>query len=187
MRLTYLLTLALLVPACDSGESGDDDDDDDLVGADAALTVDADLDSPDADPTAPDAAPADCLFDDSVDYHLLAEVVQLESASGGTCVRLTRRNDCPPGWVCMAVPFTLQTFRAVHDGNGVYVDDESRLHWEATHHNWNDWGEATTETVRYRLESRYTDGFTDKYELSAYDTSSDALLWGPVELLPYVP
>jgi len=182
MRLACLLTLALAIPACDSGEPGDEDDD--STGSDAATATDADPHAPDADLNAPDAAVADCLFDDSAEYDLLAEVVQLQSGGGDTCVRLTRRNDCVD--ICLAVPFTLLSFRAAHDGGGVYVDDPSRLHWEGTHHNWSDWGEATTSSARYRLESRYTDGFTDKYELSAYD-GSDTRLWGPVELLPYVP
>lgn len=176
------LAVFLVLAAC----AGDDDDD--SAGADAAPVADADPAAADADPTAPDAAPvADCDFEDDVTYNLLAETVQLESAGAGTCVKLTRTNDCPPDWICMAVPFTLNTFHTVHDGASAYIDDEAQMHWEATHHNWTDWGEASTDAVRYRLESRYTDGFTDKYQLSAYDKDTGTRLWGPVELLPYVP
>jgi hypothetical protein len=183
-RLHPLALSLLLLTACGSTTDAGDDDD----AADAAPGADADPNGPDADPDAPDADPAaTCQFDDGVRYDLLAETVQLESAGGGTCVKLTRRNDCPPDFICKAVPFTLLTFRTVHDGAVAYIDDEGAMHWEATHHNWNDWGEATGGGVRYRLESRYTDGFTDRYELFAYDAATAALRWGPVELVPYAP
>jgi hypothetical protein len=180
------LLAAVLAPisGCDSGGADDDDD----SAADAAPAADADPNAPDADPNAPDGSTAgvDCRFE-NVEYNLLAETVQLEAAGGGTCVKLTRRNDCPPEWICQAVPFTLLTYRVGHDGATVLIDDERAMHWEATHHNWNDWGEATGGGVRYRLESRYAGDFTDRYELFAYDADSDAVLWGPVDLYPYVP
>lgn len=165
--------LVLALPAC--GSSGDDDDND-VGGPDAASASDA-------DPNAPDALRVECGFDDS-EYELLAEVLQLSSAGGGTCVRLTRRNECDG--ICLAVPFTLLTFRAVHDNASVFVTDTARLHWEESHHNWNDWGEAIDRGLRYRLELTFVDGINDDWTLSAYDTD-DARVWGPVELRPFLP
>jgi hypothetical protein len=183
-----LALLCTLLAACDA--SGDDDDtaDASLPQADAdPAAPDADPAAPDANPAAPDAAPAaSCPFENDIVYDLLAETVQLESADKQTCVKLTRRNDCAPDVICKAVPFTLLTFLVVHDGTLTYIDKAADLHWEATHHNWMDWGEAIGGGVRYRLDSRYTDGFTDHYELAAAAVGTGAGLWGPIELFPYV-
>lgn len=182
--LLPLLALAA-VAGCESTDS---------AGADAAASADAERGAQDADPDSPDAATATgCDFDNSVDYDLLGETLQLASEDGRTCVKLTRRNDCSPDEMCKAAPFTLLTFRAAHAGESFHLDDTSKLQWEGTHHNWSDWGEALSGGVRYRLESRIADDVASgdydigRYQFFASNEDSRVALWGPIDLFPHVP
>ena len=132
---------------------------------------------------------ADCGFDDGVVYDRLAEIFQLVSADGETCVWLERRDDSEPDTIYKAVPFTLLQFKAGHAGGVEHLTDAAKMTWESTHHNWEDVGEAWSDAVRYRLEDWFAkDGaFESKYGLFAYDEQTDELLWGPIELAPYAP
>lgn len=132
---------------------------------------------------------ADCGFDDGVVYGRLETVLQLVSADGETCVWLAREDLSEPDTIYKAVPFKLIEFKAGHAGGVDHLTDPARMSWESTHHNWTDVGEAWDDSVRYHLEDWYTkDGaFIEMYGLTAYDEATDALLWGPVELVPYAP
>lgn len=132
---------------------------------------------------------ADCGFDPGVVYGRTAPVFQLVSADGETCVWLLRQDLSEPDIIYKAVPYKLLELKAGHAGVVDHLTDQAQMTWESTHHNWTDVAEAWNEGVRYRLEDWYAkDGaFIDMYGLYAYDEQTDALLWGPVELVPYVP
>jgi hypothetical protein len=132
---------------------------------------------------------ADCGFDPGLVFARDAEIFQLISADGETCVWLERRDDSLPDMIYKAVPYTLLAFKAGHAGEVAHLTDAAKLTWESTHHNWTDVAEAWDDAVRYRLEDWFgTVGeFENLYGLSAYDEASGELLWGPVELVPFTP
>ena len=132
---------------------------------------------------------ADCGFDPGVMFSRDALVFQLESEDGATCVWLERRDDSEPDVIYKAIPYTLLEWRSGHAGIVTTVPDPAALTWESTHHNWTDVVTATDAGVRYRLEDLYTqdDAFESKFALYAHDADTDAVLWGPITLLPYTP
>lgn len=167
---TLLVAALLLVPATGCGSA-----DPDGGGPDAAPSADAD----------PNLPRVSCEFQAGVEYQLLAETLQLASADGQTCVKLTRRDESEPDVIYKAVPFTLLTFRVAHGEETAFIDDLAALDWESTHHNWLDRGEALTETIRYELAFQYANTFEDSFELSAFAGTSTTLVWGPVTLIPH--
>ncbi len=135
---------------------------------------------------------ADCGFDDSVVWDRYATIWQLQSDDGQTCVWLERRNDSEPDIIYKAVPFTLLDFKAGHAGVVDHMEDPGKMSWTSTHHNWMDVAEAWDDAVRYRLEDRYPldpvgPDFVDRFDLTAIDEQSEAVLWGPIRLHPYKP
>lgn len=145
--------------------------------------------APDADPNAPDSGPIPdgCDFDDSISSGLLSETLQLQGSDSNACVILTRTNVCPPDFICKAVPFTLNSFLVGEGTTTELIDNQADLHWEESWHNWEDWGEAQSATIRYRLESRYIESFTDLYQLTAFNKDTGETVWGPLSMVPYAP
>jgi hypothetical protein len=141
------------------------------------------------DDTTTGGAIADCGFDPGLAFTRDALVYQLESEDGATCVWLERRDDSEPDVIYKAVPYTLLEWKSGHAGIVTQLTDPAALTWESTHHNWTDVATATDAAVRYRLEDWLTknDAFVDQFGLYAYDANTDALLWGPITLLPYTP
>ncbi len=142
--------------------------------------------APDAGAEAPDSgtgAPSDCGMNPAVRWDLLAETLQLESAGGDTCLVVERRNDCPPDWICKAVPFTILEARIGHGGDVVVQTESAQMTWHETHHNWSDAADIDAAGVRYHLEFAF--GNPGQYELSA--RQGDAPVWGPVVLHPVNP
>ena len=127
-----------------------------------------------------DGGVTDCDFDPSAQWSVLGEVLQMTSDDGRTCVRLEREDLCPEGWICKAHPFKLQYIRIGHDGTVVEQDDDAKLSWQETHHNWLDVGTAEIEGTTYRLEG---EEYGNAYNLTA--TSQQQ--WGPVLLRPWTP
>lgn len=137
----------------------------------------------------PTGGTADCGFDPGLVFERTATVFQLISADGETCVWLERHDDSEPDTIYKAVPYTLLELKAGHAGVVDHLTDQASMTWESTHHNWADVAEAWDDSVRYRLEDWFAkDGaFENKFGLFAYDEQTDALLWGPIELVPYTP
>lgn len=132
---------------------------------------------------------ADCGFDDGLEFNRFGTVWQLRSDDGETCVWLERRDDSEPDVIYKAVPFTLLEFKAGHMGAVDHLTDQARMTWASTHHNWMDIAEAWDDSVRYRLEDKYPldEEFTDRFDLSAIDEQTKAVIWGPIRLHPYKP
>lgn len=126
----------------------------------------------------------DCEFDRGVAFKRLGTIYQLVSEDGETCVRLERRDDSKPDIIYKAVPFTLLDFKVGHAGVTEHLTDAAKMTWESTHHNWSDVGEAWSDSVRYRLEDWYAQDSVE-FGLYAYDEQTDAVLWGPIALVPF--
>ena len=166
----------------------------DTTGASTSTTGGMTADPTTADPTTADTTTggsiADCDFDPAIVFSRDALVYQLESEDGATCVWLERRDDSEPDVIYKAVPYTLREWKSGHAGvvgHVAHVTDLTAMTWESTHHNWNDVATASDGAVRYRLEDWYTfdDAFEARFGLYAYDADTDALLWGPITMLPY--
>ncbi len=161
-RLVLSLSLSCALFACSSQP-------DDNPGADASA------DTGDAR----QVAGINCQFNPSIPWDLIGETVQLKSADDSTCLYIQRRNDCPPDWICKAVPFTILEARVGADGKTKTQTAASALHWEATHHNWNDHATIAIDGTTYRLDFVFN-GDTIDFELSA----SGASTWGPMVVEP---
>lgn len=208
LRLLTFLTLA--APACgsetsdtspgsstsagsatadSSGAADPTEADADTAGASTSTTGGMTADPTTGDPTTGGSI-ADCDFDPAIVFSRDALVYQLESEDGATCVWLERRDDSEPDVIYKAVPYTLREWKsghAGHVGHVAHVTDLTAMTWESTHHNWNDVATASDGAVRYRLDDWYTfdDAFEARFGLYAYDADTDALLWGPITMLPY--
>lgn len=135
---------------------------------------------------------ADCEFDDSVLFSRMGTIWQLRSDDGETCVWLERRDDSEPDTIYKAVPYTLLEIKVGHAGQLAHLTEQAKMSWESTHHNWMDVAEAWDDAVRFRLEDKYPldpvePDFVDRFDVSAIDEQTDAVLWGPIRLHPYVP
>ena len=200
--LRFLTFLTLAAPACGSETSDTSPGSSTSAGSATADSsgagdpTEADADTAGAststtggmtgDPTTGGSI-ADCDFDPAIVFSRDALVYQLESEDGATCVWLERRDDSEPDVIYKAVPYTLREWKSGHAGVVVHVTDLTAMTWESTHHNWNDVATASDGAVRYRLEDWYTfdDAFEARFGLYAYDADTDALLWGPITMLPY--
>ena len=122
----------------------------------------------------------DCRFDPQYSWGVVAEVLQMESADGGTCVWLRREDLCPAGMICKAHPFKLWEIRIGHDGNMLEITDDSKLNWTGTWHNWEDVGMAETDTTTYTLTGA-------DYGWAYNITATGGETWGPILLEPWEP
>ncbi len=198
MRKLVVFGLFVLLAAggCsdDRGDTGTGDGDagwdggDDVGGDDGAGSDSGDNGAGDApeDGTAQDGGDGgggevDCRFDPGVTWSIIGEILQMESADSGTCVWLKRKDECPPGWICKANPFTLEQVRIGHDGRVHEFDgNNADLTWNATWHNWEDSGTIDTGTTLYTLTAQ---SYGQAYEITASGGES----WGPVLLEPWEP
>lgn len=191
--IPVLATLALA--ACGSGDACGDCDDGDpctLDRCDGKCEHVAISECADGDGCCPaDCTPeqdadcseqVDCGFDPELSYSFRGEIQQLLSEDGRDCVWLHRRDDCPEGWICMAVPYTVLAARIGHDGRVVSIEDSEKFIWQSTHHNWEDVMLAFGEEQLYRLEVHASNEIT--YLLSGMTLDGQELLWGPETLLP---
>ena len=158
----------------DVGEDGSD------VGEDSGTDASHDAGVDAGDAGGGDLATADCQFDPSVTWFILGEILQMQSADQSTCVWMRRKNECPDGWICMAVPFSLLEIRIGHAGQVVEINDPAALSWASTHHNWEDVGQATANGTTYTLSGVQ---YGQQYELLATGAES----YGPILLLPFNP
>jgi hypothetical protein len=155
-----------------------------LVAVAACSSDDAPGESPDGGGAdAGPIAPSRCNFDESVQWDLLGETLQVQSADGGTCLAIERRNDCPADSICKAVPFTVLEARIGHAGTVVTQTESAAMAWHATHHNWLDTADLDLDGVRYHLTFTY--GETSVYTVEA--RRGPTVLWGPVTLAPVNP
>jgi hypothetical protein len=123
----------------------------------------------------------DCQFDPQVDWWIIAETLQMESADQGTCVWLSRTNLCPAGMICKAIPFSLDEVRIGHDGQvREYDSSNATLNWSSSWHNWEDSGTIDTGTTVFTLTAL---NYGHAYEI----TASGGETWGPILLEPWVP
>lgn len=178
-------TVSLFGLSCSGGGEGRQDAGDDGNGVDAADAAgdaaDGTADAADDFADGTDAGGEGlCRFDPQVEWFLLGEILQMESQDKQTCVWLQRKNLCPEGWICKAVPFQLQAIRIGHQGRLVETNETAQLTWTSSWHNWEDVGEARIEGTTYRLQGT---GFGQEYDLSASGTEN----WGPLRMLPYRP
>jgi hypothetical protein len=123
----------------------------------------------------------DCRFDPTVDWYIIGEILQMESADGETCVWLKRTNDCPPGWICKAIPFTLEQVRIGHDGRVREFDgSNATLTWTSSHHNWEDSATIEAGTTVFTLSAL---DYGHAYNIAA----SGGETWGPIRQDPWEP
>jgi hypothetical protein len=125
--------------------------------------------------------PVDCQFDSQVDWFIIGEILQMESADQGTCVWLSRTDLCPAGMICKAVPFSLDEVRIGHDGQVREFDSSNAtLNWNATWHNWEDSATIDTGTTVFTLSAL---DYGHAYDI----TASGGENWGPIRLDPWEP
>jgi hypothetical protein len=198
------LVISLLAPGCsdDSGDTGAGDGD---AGWDSDGDAGAYSDEPGADPdeagaedgvgdgvgdgdpgtdrAADGGGQVDCQFDPAVEWWIIGEILQMESADQGTCVWLSRTNLCPAGWICKAIPFSLDEVRIGHDGQvREYDSSNATLTWTPSHHNWEDSGTIDTGTTVFTLAA-----IASEYGHAYNITASGGETWGPILLEPWVP
>ena len=123
----------------------------------------------------------DCRFDPTVDWYMIGEILQMESADGGTCVWLSRTNLCPAGMICKSIPFSLDEARIGHDGQvHEYDGNNATLTWLPSWHNWEDVGTIDTGTTVYTLTAS---SYGHAYDI----TATGGETWGPILLEPWEP
>jgi hypothetical protein len=163
-NLRFALSIALVAGACSSpGDARLSDGGLDDGGSDAG------------------EVPSSCDFDPALEFNRYGEILQL--AGEDTCMRIERRDDCPAGSICKAVPYTLLEVRLGRGDRFVFVDDLERMSWESTHHNWSDTAEIDDQGTLYQLTYHYEDEFVDRYTLEA----SGEVSFGPIDLVPHAP
>jgi hypothetical protein len=195
--LLFWLIISLLALGCsgdsDNSEAGDGDagSNSDADAGDYSDEPGADLEEPGAEDGDGDGygdgdggdggggGEVDCQFDPAVDWYVIGEILQMESADGETCVWLKRMDLC--GGICKENPFLLQEVRIGHDGQvHEYDSTNATLNWTPSWHNWADVGTINTGTTVYTLTGR-NDGW-------AYDlTASGGETWGPILLEHWEP
>lgn len=112
------------------------------------------LEDPPIDPTDPSGAggsgtQVDCGFDPDLAYDQCGSVLQLQSADGGICARIERRDDGPGNDANEA--FTLLDARIGPLGQVCHTEDAANLCWFASHHNYSDWLHIDCGGIHYDL------------------------------------
>jgi hypothetical protein len=86
-------------------------------------------------------------------------VLQLESADGGVCVRIERRDDGPGSLA--NTRWTLLSMLVGPPGEVVLIDDPADMCWYSSHHNFNDWAHASSGSRYYEVKMHYAGHATE--------------------------
>jgi len=168
------------------GDAGWDSDGDAGDYSDAPGAEDEDMDGygdgdPGTDRAADGGGQVDCRFDPAVEWFIIGEILQMESADQGTCVWLSRTNLCPDGMICKAIPFSLDEVRIGHGGQvREYDSSNATLTWTPSWHNWEDSGNIDTGAIVFTLTAL---DYGHAYNI----TASGGETWGPIRLDPWAP
>ncbi len=92
---------------------------------------------------------ADCEFDPALPFDPEGEVLQLESADKGVCVRLERRNDGDGNLA--NTKYTLLNVRLGPLAEVAFVDEAAALCYYSSHHNFRDWAHIWTGSRHHDL------------------------------------
>lgn len=98
---------------------------------------------------------ADCSFDPDLAFDPLGEVLQLQSADGGVCLRLERRNEGAGS--DENTRWTLLDVRVGPLGAVVHVGDPTAVCWNSSHHNFFDTAHVYSGTRHYDVEVHQMD------------------------------